>query len=229
MKNILIFLSLLPLTPVSLSAYFDLDCDTMELNVTDKEQKKEATHNLVWAAKCGNPKKALAALRAGADVNGDRREVNGISMGDIPLTEACRMKACLYKDRDLSPRLARRYLATIALLLEHGALTTAMDNEGKTAVSYACKKGQTTILALLLKHGAPYEEETERTVRHRIINFTGLWAITFTAVGFTQRALLPTVDQHITEHEGFRETDPALASLLKKHKTSFKIIRETSV
>jgi ankyrin repeat protein len=90
---------------------------------------------------------------------------------------------------------------------------------GETAVSYACRKGQTSVLALLLKHGAPYEEEQERTVRHRLVNKQGLWPKTHSCM----RSLLPAVEKHITRHKEYRENNSALAALLKAHKTSFVV------
>jgi hypothetical protein len=95
MRKSLIFLSLLA-AHVSLFAAEDFPPAKEQLTA----QQKQATFELVWAAKEGNPKKALAALRSGAHVNGDYSiNTYGTAQGDTPLTEACRMSASLHGKR----------------------------------------------------------------------------------------------------------------------------------
>ncbi len=247
MKNALVLLAFFSMnTPLSLSAYFDLedtDCSKKKwcAAVAKKRLTKEkATFNLVSATKDGNPKKALAALRAGAHVNGDYRiiDASGTGSGNIPLTEACRMRAILCQDGSQSWKRAKKYLATItlllehgalvtiALLLEHGALVTAVDHQGQTAISYTFKKGQREVLALLLEHGAPYEEENERAIRDRFMDKTHLWHSFYSCL----KALKPAVEEHIAQHNQYREKH--LKDLLEAHQSSFKIkgfFKETSV
>ncbi len=224
MKNTLLLLSLLFNNPLSL-----FGCCAEESRILVK--KELATEDLVWAAKEGNPKRALAALRAGANVNGNSCvNKQDISSGNIPLTEACRMRGVYYTNHLIHPFIAKKYLKTIALLLKHGALVTAVNHSGKTATSYACKKGQTDVLALLLKHGAPYEEENKQTIVHRLINRGSLWLSS--PIHPIIRSLGTTVENHIADHKNYHESNPAVATLLENHKASFRIkgfFRETSV
>lgn len=188
------------------------------------QQEKDATWELVWAVKNGNPKEARTALRAGARVNGNHSiGPHGEVRGSIPLTEACRCYAEYNKAHALSKSQARKYLATIALLLEHKALITAVDHQGHTAVSYSCNNGQIETLALLLKHGAPYEEENQTTITDRMVNKEGLWLSD--PLNPLIKSLPSTVEKHTAKHKDFREADPELNALLKAHKDSFVIKR----
>ena len=189
------------------------------------EEKKTATSNLVWAAQHGNLKEAHAALCAGAHINGDYSVgPHGEIRGDIPLTKACHSCAEINKAVGLSKSQAQNYLKTVALLLEHGALVTAVDNEGQTAIGYTCQGNLPEILEFLLKHGAPYEEEDNKTIGHRFLNKTCLYKPNpCPELGVCVTHLWSAAEKHVETYREYRKANPELNALLKAHETSFVV------
>lgn len=224
MKKILVFLSFLSLFPRSI---FSCSAEKLESGMV---QKKEATSDLVWAASNGDFKKSLAALRAGAQVNGNYSTnlEDGKWHGNIPLTEACCVYAELNNANALTKRLARKYEKTIALLLQYGALVTAVNYQGRTAVSYACKGNLPNVLTLLLKQGALYKEENKKALEYRFSRHISFYRPLERYATHLETA----TNEHIAEHKKYRTNNPELDALLSAHETSFvikNIFRETSV
>ncbi|HLK61612.1 MAG TPA: ankyrin repeat domain-containing protein, partial [Chthonomonadaceae bacterium] len=81
----------------------------------------------------------LSLLAAGANVN-ERDE----GMEQTPL-----MRAAQVGDATISQ-----------VLLDHGAVVNAQDDEGKTALMFAAEKGYTPVVRLLLERGASLDART---------------------------------------------------------------------